>query len=127
MHTDKVLEKYFVRETIAPRNSPFTFETDGFYRTLKREVVEELKTIPKYVTKNADMIIDGLFTTLLLTSAVSCWASNYWVVMMFYFIASLSLGWLTVAAHNYIHRKTNWRMYYFNLSMWSYRYVQYNT
>ncbi|CAG4992213.1 unnamed protein product [Parnassius apollo] len=28
---------------------------------------------------------------------------------------------LTVASHNFIHRKTNWRMFLFNMSMWSYR------
>ncbi|XP_028025956.1 cytochrome b5-related protein-like [Bombyx mandarina] len=118
---NKVLEKYYVREAKTPRNSPFTFEDDGFYRTLKRAVVEELKKVPKHIPSYADMIIDGLFATLLISSAVSCWANNYWVVMSAYLIASLSLAWVTVAAHNYIHRKTNWRMYLFNLSLWSYR------
>ncbi|XP_049870163.1 cytochrome b5-related protein-like [Pectinophora gossypiella] len=118
---DKMLAKFYVREAKTPRNSPFTFKDDGFYRTLKREVVEELKKVPKSVPKYADMVIDGLFGTLLVTSALSCWAKNYWVVTASYLIASLCLAWVTVAAHNYIHRKSNWRMYLFNLSMWSYR------
>lgn len=118
---EKILAKHYVREAKTPRNSPFTFEEDGFYRTLKREVVEELKKIPKHVPKYADRIIDGLFSTFLITSALACWAKNYWIVMASYLIASLSLAWTVVAAHNYIHRKTNWRMYLFNFSLWSYR------
>ncbi|GBP72167.1 Cytochrome b5-related protein [Eumeta japonica] len=118
---EKVLEKYYVKDASTPRNSPFTFKDDGFYRTLKRAVREEIKKIPPNVSKRADLIIDSLFTTLLITSALSCWATNYWVVMSSYLIASLTLAWVVVASHNYIHRKSNWRMYLFNLSLWSYR------
>lgn len=120
-YVDKMLEKFYIREAKTPRNSPFTFKEDGFYRTLKREVVEELKKVPSHVPKYADMITDGMLTTLLLSSALACWAKNNLVVYAAYLVASLSLAWLTVNAHNYIHRKTNWRMYLFNFSLWSYR------
>lgn len=117
-----MLPKFYVRDAKTPRNSPFTFKEDGFYRTLKKLVYEELEKVPKDIVKYTDMLADGLFVTLLVTSALSCWASNYWLVRGSYVAASVSLAWLVVASHNYIHRRTNWRMYYFNMSLWSYRY-----
>lgn len=117
----KMLEKYYVRDAKTPRNSPFTFKDDGFYRSLKRVVAEELKKIPPHIPSYSNMIIDGLFITLLISSALSCWSKDYWVVMASYLIASLTLAWVVVASHNYIHRRSNWRMYLFNMSLWSYR------
>ncbi|GBP72168.1 Cytochrome b5-related protein [Eumeta japonica] len=118
---EKVLEKYYVRDATLPRNSPFTFNDNGFYRTLKRAVREEIKKIPKDVTRRADLIIDGLLATLLITSALVCGSKDYRVVMGSYLLASLALAWVVIASHNYLHRKSNWRMYLFNLSLWSYR------
>ncbi|RVE51824.1 hypothetical protein evm_003444 [Chilo suppressalis] len=117
---EKMLEKYFVKNVTTPRNSPYTFKEDGFYRTLKRAVREELKKVPKNIPQHANRIIDGLFVTCLITAALTCWAKNYWIVMISYLISSLTLAWCTVASHNYIHKKSNWRMYLFNLSLWSY-------
>jgi cytochrome b involved in lipid metabolism len=40
-HVDKVesiLAKYYVKEATHPRNSPYVFKDDGFYKTLKRRV-----------------------------------------------------------------------------------------
>ncbi|XP_060801857.1 cytochrome b5-related protein [Amyelois transitella] len=119
--TEKLLDKYYIRDASSPRNSPFTFEEDGFYRTLKRAVYEDLKKIPKDVSKTSNMITDGLFLSLLCTSVFACWTENYYLANIWYLLASVSLALLTVACHNYIHRKTNWRMYLFNMSMWSYR------
>ncbi|KAJ8733392.1 hypothetical protein PYW08_001690 [Mythimna loreyi] len=118
---DKVKEKYYVRDALTPRNSPFTFEEDGFYKSLKRSVIEELKKIPPTKKKWSNLIIDGLFLTCLIASALSCWATDYWVMMVSYLVASFALTWTTIAAHNYIHRRSNWRMYLFNISLMSYR------
>lgn len=116
-----MLEKYFVRHAKTPRNSPFTFEEDGFYKTFKREALEVLKTIPPNESKRTDFIIDSLFVTTLVTSVLSLLFTNYWSVMASYLIASVCLAWTAIASHNYLHRRTNWRMYLFNLTMWSYR------
>ncbi|XP_039749545.1 cytochrome b5-related protein-like isoform X1 [Pararge aegeria] len=118
---EKLLPRFYVRDAKTPRNSPFTFKEDGFYRTLKNLVSEEIKKVPKDKLKCTNMITDGLFVALLISSALSCSTTNYWLVMGFSIVASVSLAWLVVAAHNYIHRKASWRMYYFNLSLWSYR------
>lgn len=121
--TEKLLNKFYVRDAKVPRNSPFTFKEDGFYRTLKREVYDELRKIPKNASKIADHITDVLFVSLLISSAVACLFHNSWMANFWYLIAAVCLTLLTVACHNYIHRKNNWRMYLFNLSMTSYRWV----
>ncbi|XP_063824153.1 cytochrome b5-related protein-like [Ostrinia nubilalis] len=119
--TAQLLDKFYIRDATTPRNSPFTFKEDGFYKTLKRAVFEELKNIPKDVSKAADRITDALFVSLLCSSAMAAWVKNYYVAHVWYIFASVNLALLTVACHNYIHRRTNWRMYLFNMSMWSYR------
>ncbi|KAK9700947.1 Fatty acid desaturase [Popillia japonica] len=96
---ETLLNKYRVRKAQSPRLSPYTFEDDGFYRTLKRNVSEQLKSIPKkaLVAKRNDFC--------------------YWFAAASgYFLASV-----TVAAHNYFHQKDNIRMYYFNFSLMNYR------
>ncbi|KAL0832747.1 hypothetical protein ABMA28_000922 [Loxostege sticticalis] len=119
--TAKLLDKFYIRDATSPRNSPFTFKEDGFFKTLKRAVFEELKNIPKDVSKTADRITDGIFVSLLCSSAMAAWVKNYYAANVWYIFASVNLALLTVACHNYIHRRTNWRMYLFNMSMWSYR------
>ncbi|XP_047528788.1 cytochrome b5-related protein-like [Vanessa atalanta] len=119
--TEKMLNKFYIRDAKTPRNSPFTFHEDGFYKSLKRAVHEELKKIPKEASATADRITDGLFATLLCSSSLACWFENYFIATFWYIIASVSLAMLTVTCHNFIHRRTNWRMYLFNMSMWSYR------
>jgi membrane protein YdbS with pleckstrin-like domain len=84
-------------------------------------VYDEVKNIPSDVSKTADRITDGLFVFLLCSSAMAAWVKNYYAATVWYIFASVNLALLTVACHNYIHRKTNWRMYLFNMSMWSYR------
>ncbi|XP_047510039.1 cytochrome b5-related protein-like isoform X2 [Pieris napi] len=119
--TEKMLSKFYIRDAKSPRNSPFTFQDDGFYRSLKRRVWEELKTIPKMENRRSDMVTDGLLATCLAASTIASWAENYWIATAACFIASVCLAWILVAAHNYIHRGPNFRMYYFNLALWSYR------
>ncbi len=36
-------------------------------------------------------------------------------------ISAILLAYSTITAHNFFHMKDNWRMYYFNLSLMSYR------
>ncbi|XP_045494026.1 cytochrome b5-related protein-like [Colias croceus] len=119
--TERLLAKFYIRDAQMPRNSPFTFKKDGFYRTLKRAVYKELKRMPVEAYKTADRITDGLFISLLCSSSVASSAINYWLALFWSLVAALSLTLLTVTCHNFIHRRTNWRMYLFNLSMWSYR------
>ncbi|XP_063533222.1 cytochrome b5-related protein-like [Cydia strobilella] len=118
---DTILTKYYVRDAKTPRNSPFTFDDNGFFRSLKRAVAKELPKIPKNVTKQSDRIIDGLFAAYLLLAAFSCYTKVSILANLSWMLASLMLAWTVVASHNYIHRRSNWRMHLFSMSMWSYR------
>lgn len=42
----QILPKYFVRQAKTKRNSPFTFEKDGFYMKLREKVKAKLKGVP---------------------------------------------------------------------------------
>lgn len=35
---EQILAKYYVKDIHTPRNSPYSFDDNGFYRTLKRRV-----------------------------------------------------------------------------------------
>ncbi|VVD04208.1 unnamed protein product, partial [Leptidea sinapis] len=120
-NTVKVLEKFYKRDAKTPRNSPFTFKDDGFYRTLKTKVWEEIQKIPNKESDRTAFICDSLLFTCLVSSTITCWAKDYWIVMLSYIVASVTMAWVIVAAHNYIHKRTSWRMYIFNIGLWSYR------
>ncbi|KAF5270268.1 hypothetical protein FQA39_LY18884 [Lamprigera yunnana] len=114
---EKMLKKYFVKQATKPRNSPFTFEEDGFYRTLKRNVRPALQKIPKKTSNISDLIIDSLFVS---TFACAIFACKYGS-LIFANVSAICLTFTTVAAHNYFHRKDNFRMYYFNLCLMDFR------
>ncbi|XP_056633123.1 cytochrome b5-related protein-like [Diorhabda sublineata] len=107
-----MLKKFFVRQAKTKRNMPFTFEDDGFYRTLRREVQPILKSLPKQSYNNTNFFTDSL---LVLTFVLSILAVKMWSFGMG-MLAGLFLGMLTVAGHNYFHMKDNIRMYYFQFS-----------
>ncbi|KAJ8929854.1 hypothetical protein NQ314_017458 [Rhamnusium bicolor] len=110
---EAMLKKYFVKNTKTKRNSPFTFKEDGFYRTLKKEIRKVLKTVPKQSLNTSNFFIDSLMVLLFIFSTLSV---RYWSVGLGV-LSGILLGLLTIAAHNYIHRKDNWRMYYFQFSL----------
>ncbi|GJQ73722.1 hypothetical protein Trydic_g14056 [Trypoxylus dichotomus] len=114
---ETLLPKYLVKKAQTPRISPYTFEENGFYRTLKQNVREELKRIPKRAIIISALYIDALLLGTFAFSILSCRTWNYWYTLIAgYFLASL-----TVAAHNYFHQKDNFRMYYFNFSLMSFK------
>ncbi|XP_050298513.1 cytochrome b5-related protein-like [Anthonomus grandis grandis] len=109
----EILKKYFVRKAKKKRNSPFTFKEDGFYKTLKREIVKVLPTLPRQSERTTDFFIDSFLVILFFMGTIAC---KYW--NFFYgTLAGNFLGFLTIAAHNYFHKKDNFRMYYFNFSL----------
>lgn len=119
---EALLPKYFVKKAETPRNSPFIFKEDGFYKTLKIKVADKLKDIPNDVRKKSDNVTDFLLICLLLASPICGWI---WTRSLIYgavstFLLGLELSALTVCAHNYFHRADSWRMYLFNISGLSY-------
>ncbi|XP_041970884.1 cytochrome b5-related protein-like [Aricia agestis] len=119
---ESYLPKYFVREAKTPRNYPYTFKEDGFYKTLKGKVVAKLKEIPKDTRSKSNAIIDSLFLSLIVLTPLSCWlcTKSYFYGAVSTVGAAYVLCMMTVSAHNYFHRADNWRMYLYNFSGFSY-------
>lgn len=114
-----MLQKYFVKKAKTKRNSPYTFEEDGFYKTLRREIQPVLKVVPKQSYNNTNFFTD---TLMVLTFIFSTFALKHWSFTMGT-IGGLLLGMLTVAAHNYLHMRDNLRMYYSQFSLFQVRLV----
>lgn len=112
------MKKYFVRKASKKRNAPFTFKEDGFYKTLKREIQKEFKKVPKQAARKSVFFIDALLFLLFLFSILTVRFWSYGLGV----IAGVLLGMVTIAAHNFIHRKNNFRMYYFQFSLQQVRY-----
>ncbi|KAF7280591.1 cytochrome b5-related protein-like [Rhynchophorus ferrugineus] len=110
---EEILKKYYVRDARIPRNAPFTFKEDGFYKTLKREVAKVLPTLPKQSIRTTNFFIDSFFCIFIFLSIL---AVTYWNFILG-ILAGNFLAILAIAAHNYFHQKDNYRMYYFNLSL----------
>ncbi|KAK5641846.1 hypothetical protein RI129_010393 [Pyrocoelia pectoralis] len=110
---EKMLPKYFVRKVSTPRNSPYTFKDNGFYRTLKRNVRKVLNDVPPESATKTDTIVDGLFVSAIFVGTLAAVYGTFTLAV----IAGFLLGVCTVASHNYYHRKDNFRMYYNDVSL----------
>ncbi|KAL0272535.1 UNVERIFIED_CONTAM: hypothetical protein PYX00_005467 [Menopon gallinae] len=112
---ENMLKKFWVKKATTPRMSTLTFHEDGFYKTLKRKV-RKAKPVPfTGSTWESRMLIDGLLVCFLLTNYLGIY--NYWWSIL----SGVFLYMVAVAAHNFFHMKDNLRMYYFNLSLLSFR------
>ncbi|XP_072939420.1 cytochrome b5-related protein-like [Epargyreus clarus] len=115
---ETLLPKFLVRKTQTPRNSPFTFEEHGFYKTLKSKIAEKVKDIPADARKKSDYVTDILLIALLISSSLSCWLWTQNLILGA--VSTLTVGFImsavTICAHNYFHRSDSWRMYLFNVS-----------
>ncbi|KAI8118036.1 Cytochrome b5-related protein [Lucilia cuprina] len=109
----KMIEKYKVREAAKPRIYTLTLHENGFYKTLKKRVAEKMKTIDNKPKKISDAIHLGL----LLSTFIFSMASAKYDSLIFMALAGAALVWTTVVSHNYFHKRDNWQMYAFNLSM----------
>ncbi|KAG5882183.1 hypothetical protein JTB14_016451 [Gonioctena quinquepunctata] len=112
-HPQEILKKYYKSKAKTRRNAPFTFAEDGFYRTLKAEVRKVLKNVPKQSYNNTNVFADSL---LFLTFVFSVLAVRFWSFGVA-ILAGMYLALLSLAAHNYVHRRDNFRMYYFQFSL----------
>jgi hypothetical protein len=109
---EHLLKQFFVRAASEPRNSPYTFKDDGFYRTLKRKAQPILQKLPSGPTVESKLCSDILLGAFLLLATVAAATSSF----KFGLLAGIILNFLVVTAHNFFHMKDNLRMYYFDLS-----------
>jgi len=105
---EDLLENYYVREAVTPRASPFTFKENGFYKTLKNNARVVLKTIPRNNRSPSDIFTDAL---LIATFTFGVFACAFWSYLLG-ILSGLCFALTIVAAHNYSHRRDNFRMYY---------------
>ncbi|XP_001651389.2 cytochrome b5-related protein [Aedes aegypti] len=112
-----VLPKYYVRAARSPRNVRLTFHKHGFYRTLKRRVADKLLTVDYAPVRTSETILDSLLCG---SFALACVAIN-WNSYILAALSGLFVAWTMNCAHNFLHRKDNWRMMAFNLAFFSYR------
>lgn len=118
----EVMSKFYVRQAVTPRKSPFTFEPNGFYNTLKSRVVKQLSLVnPDNYTVKSMLVVDTyILVALALCLSFSLLKNNIHNYILAVFIGII-LGLGTIASHNFSHLKDNWRMYYMQLSLVSVR------
>ncbi|XP_052127157.1 cytochrome b5-related protein [Frankliniella occidentalis] len=112
----EVLARHWVRDATQPRNSPYTFLEDGFYRTLKRRAAPVLAATP-------DPGVAPRFNDALVAASLACAGLGAavpgaagWLIVA---LAGVLVSWSAVCAHNFTHRRDNWRMYYKSLCFMS--------
>ncbi|OXA46666.1 Cytochrome b5-related protein [Folsomia candida] len=108
---ESILAKYYVKEATHPRNSPYEFKDDGFYKTLKRRVEPILKKVGTGPTKRLLLTQDLLASLYVFTSCLGAWSGS-WLLQI---LAGIILGMVVVGAHNFLHLKDTWRRFYFDL------------
>nr|CAD7423343.1 unnamed protein product [Timema monikensis] len=116
-HAESTLKKFFIRKATTRRNSPYTFEENGFYKTLKRRVREILGNNYSGPSHRSILIADLFVITTLLLSVLAAHGGDFLLGSL----AGVFLCYTAISAHNFFHQKDNFRMYYFDLSLMSSR------
>ncbi|KAK7086141.1 hypothetical protein SK128_017207, partial [Halocaridina rubra] len=112
---ERILPKYFVKDINTPRNSPYTFHENGFFRTLKGKVRPVLEKTGKGPDLRMILIQDGLLISFLTLACAGSLTPSYTLVILAGFILAMT----SMCAHNFFHQKDNFRMYYFDLTFLS--------
>ncbi|XP_042223121.1 cytochrome b5-related protein-like [Homarus americanus] len=112
---ENLLHKYYVNDILTPRNSPYTFHENGFYKTFKRKVQPVLKRVGKGPTLYMRFIQDSLALTFVALMIASVITQSYTKIIF----AGIVLTLTGNCAHNFFHQRNNWRMYYFDLTLFS--------
>lgn len=111
-----MLKKFYVRDAVSKRNSPFTFEENGFYRTLKRRVREEMKTLPKDLSKQSKRITDACGIGMFVCGVAACRVDSLLARAALCAMSAIFMTWSAICAHNFTHQRDNWRMYFINFN-----------
>ena len=115
-----ILKKYHRKDVNTPRNSPYTFQEDGFYMTLKKTVHSHLqrnlsaaeKEAGRQRVRNVQDLLVGSFFFLLTLSALT---NSYKLAMLAGAILMMNIN----CAHNFYHQRDSWRMYCWDLGLLS--------
>ncbi|KAJ3646729.1 hypothetical protein Zmor_024304 [Zophobas morio] len=113
---ENMLNKFYIRDAKSPRNSPFTFKNDGFYRKLKTNITKKLAEIPKRPADRSKTIADLLVASYIGLALLAVIWKSFTCGML----SGIFLSLTCIAAHNFFHQKDNIRMYYFNFTLMDY-------
>jgi len=111
---ENLLKFYYAKEATKPRNSKLTFDEKGFFKTLKRRISSK---IDKSVEWKSKLISDILLFITLSSVILTGYVQSNWMIL----ISGMALTFSTICAHNFFHKRDNWRMKVFNISVMSYR------
>ena len=104
---DEILKKYHVKSCKnIPRRYDFTFDSDGFYQTLKRRVQKVLQVHGTGPTREMLHVQDGLALAFVALLALTALTESFWVVAT---LTGVVLGMTITTAHNFFHQKDNLR------------------
>lgn len=112
---NQTLLKYYVEDATHPRYSPYSFEKNGFFKTLKKRIQPVLKEVGSSPTLQIRLIQDGMVAALIITSLLGIYLNSIWLQLLAGFILSITV----IGSHNFFHIRDNWRKYYFDLSLLS--------
>jgi hypothetical protein len=115
----KVIFPVLVRINAFCERLHFVLLQDGFYRTLKRRARTAFAGVPRGPNYASALIADLLALGSVAFSVLAACSSSYAVGAL----AGVLIALNVVSAHNFLHQKDNFRMYYFNLSFMSFRCV----
>lgn len=112
----RLLARFYIRDANSSRSIPFTFDENGFYKKFKKRIQIALKDVDfQNPSKSSNFKTDSLLIITLISSMIAA-STNFWLAFI---ISGIFLAWTTIAAHNYMHMKHHFRMYYFDLSLMS--------
>lgn len=116
-----VLSKYYVRDAKDPRNYKFTYEEEGFYRTLKRRVAQKLESVSRDDIWKSKLYLDIVVLSLFLSSIIAVRMDHYLIRGIMILIAAQCAAWINTLSHNFIHQRSNLRMYSANIVLVGWR------
>lgn len=117
----KVLQKFFVREAKSPRNYRFTYDEEGFYKTLRGKVEAKLPTLDRSDLWKSKIILDFSVFFFFFASIFSVRVEEIWMRNFLIFVAAFFAACLQGISHNFIHQRNNFRMYASNFLLIGWR------
>ncbi|KAF0305634.1 Cytochrome b5-related protein [Amphibalanus amphitrite] len=112
---EQQLARCRVRAATQPRNAPYTFQADGFYRTLKRRAAPVLRRVGTGAGAATRLVADGGLLLFLVTGVASAVLHSRLAAAASGVVLALLLG----VGHNFLHQRDNWRMYLLDVPLLS--------
>lgn len=104
------MQSYYVRDASEPRNYRFTYDENGFFKTVKRRAAAKLATADKSSLWKSKLILDLNVLLMFVATIMTVRVESLAFKLFWGLIGAQSMSWLNAMAHNFIHQRDNWRM-----------------